>query len=335
MKLADLGEFGFIRRFAGPFQTHLPSGVTGIGDDCAIIPWTADTCQLVTTDMLVEDVHFLRQRTPPQALGEKSLAVNLSDIAAMGGKPTHAFLSIGIPAAVEVEWLDAFFTGLRTLAEHEQVSLLGGDTTSSPGPLIVNIAVLGLIPSKQIKRRSAARPGDSVCVTGELGDAGGGLRVLLDALTMGEDERYLLDRQHRPQAHVQEGQWLGEQPAVHAMLDISDGIDADIRHIMEQSACGAIIDLARLPRSPALLNAAQRHQWDCEQLAATSGEDYCLLLTVAPDQLRAVQAAFQARFARPLTTIGTITDQAMQLLYTRNDQPVQLQQHGFEHFADA
>lgn len=334
MKLTDIGEFGFIQRFAGAFQSRLPNGVTGIGDDCAIIPWTAETSQLVTTDMLVEDVHFLRHKTRPEALGEKSLAVNLSDIAAMGGRPCHAFLSIGIPAAVEVEWLDAFFVGLRALAEREQVTLLGGDTTASTGPLIINIAVLGLIASAQIKHRSAARPGDAICVTGDLGDAGGGLRVLLDNLTMDEAELYLLDRQHRPRAHVQEGQWLGEQAAVHAMLDVSDGIDADIRHIMEQSDCGAIIELDRLPRSPALRNAAQRHHWDTEQLAATSGEDYCLLLTVAPEALTDVQAAFMAQFARPLTPIGTITAQARQLVYTRNGQPVPFHHHGYTHFTD-
>ena len=140
MKLSEIGEFGLIGRFAPQFLEHLPAGVVGIGDDAAIIERPGEDALLVTIDTLVEEIHFLKEKIAPRDLGEKSLAVNLSDIAAMGGTPTSAFLALGLPQTTPVEWIDEFFAGLRDLGSAEGVVLLGGDTTRSPGPIIVTIS---------------------------------------------------------------------------------------------------------------------------------------------------------------------------------------------------
>ena len=332
MKLSDIGEFGFIRRFSPAFLRDLPPGVTGIGDDCAVLPWTKDRLLLVTTDLLVEDVHFLKARIGARDLGHKSLAVNLSDIAAMGGKPLSAFLSIGLPRDMDVPWLDEFFRGFGNLANAAQVRLLGGDTTGSPGPLVINVALLGEARRGRIKYRSGARAGDAICVTGKLGDSGGGLRALLEERPPGRDERFLIRSHNRPRAHLEEGAWLAARAGVTAMMDVSDGIDSDLRRIMERSRCGAAVDVKNLPVSGALRRAAKKYGWDPIELAAAGGEDYCLLIAVLPDRIAEISAAFARKFRRPLFRIGTIAPPESGLTYFLNGRPAALTRRGFDHF---
>jgi thiamine-monophosphate kinase len=269
VKLSELGEFGLIDRFSRRFLQKLPAGVVGIGDDCAVIPQNEQTSLLVTTDALVENIHFLRSAIRPEDLGYKALAVNLSDIAAMGGTPSHIFLSLAIPKECEVEWLDQFFEGFYGLAQSESVTVLGGDTTQSPGPFVINVTLLGTARTEFVKFRSTAQVGDWVCVTGYLGDSSGGLRSLLEDRPADEDIRRLREAHHRPRPHLAEGKWLASQSGVHAMMDISDGIDSDLRRIMEQSNQGVRIDLEKLPRSPSLKNASALYQWNDVELAAT------------------------------------------------------------------
>lgn len=331
--LPEIGEFGLIRRIAAAFARALPAGAIGIGDDCAVLPWRRSSRLLVTTDLLVEDVHFLRSRISARDLGYKSLAVNLSDIAAMGGRPLAAFLSLGLPSGSELGWIDAFFAGLRSLSRSARVPLLGGDTTGTSGPLVVNLAVLGRAHPSRIKLRSGARPGDVVCVTGKLGDSGGGLRVLLEQRSLGQDEACLVRRHHRPRPHLAEGEWLGRRAAVTAMMDVSDGIASDLRRIMERSVCGAEVDLARLPTSAALRRAAVRHGWDLAEIAAAGGEDYCLLAAVREREFGRIASAFRRAFGRPLAPLGRITARAGDLRWLRNGRPVRFERPGFDHFA--
>lgn len=332
MKITELGEFGLIRRFSPPFLHHLPKRIVGIGDDCAIVPWEKQAALLVTTDMLVENVHFLRAKIPPQDLGYKALAVNLSDIAAMGGVPEYAFLSMAIPSGIEVQWLDEFFRGLRELAEKENVRLLGGDTTGAPVHLVINVAVSGIVHPDRAKFRSTARPSDVICVTGYVGDSGGGLRILLEDRALLDDEMYLVRQHHRPRPHLAEGAWLAAQEGVHAMMDISDGIDSDIRRIMESSECGADIHLERLPTSGPLQRSSEKYQWNLEELAAAGGEDYCLLATVKAKQFPRIAGQFERRFGRPLVDVGAITGREMGLRYFRQKKHVRLRGRGFDHF---
>lgn len=342
MKMPEIGEFGLIARFAPRFASDLPAGMVGIGDDCAVLPRPGQRSLLVTTDMLVEDVHFLRRRIPPRDLGWKSLAVNLSDIAAMGGDAESAYLALAIPRDTEVEWLDAFFDGLQELGEREGVRLLGGDTTSSPERLVINLTVLGSAPPERLRYRSGARQGDALCVTGDLGDSGGGLRLLL-AEEAGEaggrlepglaaDAARLLAAHHRPRPHLREGAWLAGRPEVGAMMDVSDGIDSDLRRIMERSGCGTVVELERLPLSGPLRRVAAARGWDPLELAACAGEDYCLLLTADPAGLEALARDFAAAFGRPLAAIGRVEGAPGRLSYLRDGRPAAFARRGFDHF---
>jgi thiamine-monophosphate kinase len=332
VKLSDLGEFGFIARLARPFLSGLPRGVKGIGDDCAVLPWTKKEHLLVTTDMLVEDRHFLRSGISARDLGYKSLAVSLSDIAAMGGRPRWAFLSMGIPSGIELAWLDGFFRGWREAAKPSGAILLGGDTTKSPDRLVVNVVVLGTVRPGREKFRSAARPGDIVAVTGNLGDSGAGLNVLLNGGPRDRDERRLLRAHNRPLPHLKEGEWLASRSGVQAMMDVSDGLDSDIRRIMGQSNVGADIELDRLPISPTLVRVARRRDWNSVESAAVGGEDYCLLLTVDPSRFKSLAALFARRFGRPLSAVGMIRPRSRGLRYFSNGRAARLEGCGFDHF---
>ena len=332
MKLSDLGEFGLIEQFSGQFLKDLQPGTVGIGDDAAVIPQDEENSLLVTTDMLIEDTHFLRSAIPSADLGHKALAVNLSDISGMGGKPAYVFLSLGLPPDIDVAWVDQFFAGLRALAEQNAVRLLGGDTTKSLAGIVVNITALGMVANRHIKLRAAARPGDVVCVTGPLGDSGAGLRLLLEQKARDADAEILIGRHHRPAPHVQEGQWLGARTDVHAMMDVSDGIDSDLKRIIEKSGCGMDIDLERLPLSDELKNICNVYQWDARELAVAGGEDYCLLLTVSPGEFAALAADFSKAFHRPLTAIGEVTANAGSLRWLAQGRPHNFGNEGWDHF---
>lgn len=328
MKINEIGEFGLIGRIAAGFRGLVPTGWEGIGDDCAVIPRGEGSSLLVTTDLLVERVHFLRDRISAYELGAKSLAVNLSDVAAMGGRPAATFLSIGLPPETGVEWCDAFFEGYRSFG----VPLLGGDTTSSPEGIVVNITVLGVAKNECVKRRSAARPGDRIAVTGTLGDSAAGLRAILDHLPATPDTDELVKRHHQPRPHLKEGEWLGRQGGVHAMMDVSDGVASDLLHILRASTVGAAIDLHRLPLSPLLSRAAARYGWDARELALTGGEDYVLLLTVAPEEAEELQHRFEAEFGRPLHWIGECTAGKPEIAYRDANGVHTNAYRGFNHF---
>lgn len=335
LKLSAVGEFGFIDRLARSFNQHLPEGVTGIGDDCAVLPWRGDQKLLVTTDLLLDRVHFLKEKIAPRDLGYKALAVNLSDLAAMGGKPLWAFLSIALPAETELAWADQFISGWKSLSDKTQVKLLGGDTTRTTGAVVINVAVLGKARRKYIKYRSGARPGDLVAVTGELGSSEGGLRLLLnkELRDIGSpDERSLLRRHFHPRPQLQEGFFLAHQPEVGAMMDVSDGLDSDLRRIMGRSGTGAEVYLEKLPVSPALKRCSQQYGWSLEEVAAAGGEDYCLLITVRPEGYSHLDRRYRQKFGRSLYPVGRITREKGKLIFLEAGQPVVLQKSGFDHF---
>lgn len=314
----ELGEFALIDYIKTQFK--VPEGVLGIGDDCAVIPQKKGLETLVSTDMLMDGVHFLISDVDPYSLGWKSAAVNISDIAGMGGKPVASFLSFALPKKLSDSFLKEFMRGYKELSDRFDCPLLGGDTTSSLDRLCISVTVLGESECGRSCKRSAACIGDLICTTGFIGDSAAGLKVILDGIGRGDLENHLVGRHYRPMPQVEAGLKLASVPGVHAMMDISDGVGSDIRHILEESGVGAEIDVNALPLSESLKEACAKYGWDAADLALNGGEDYELLFTVTEE-------AFAAGLPVTCHPIGRIVSgNGVRWLGASEDY------HGFRHF---
>lgn len=287
-----------------------PEGYLGIGDDCAAFPKAEGGYFLVSTDSLVEGTHFIGEKISPEDLGYKLVMVNLSDIAAMGGRPHSVYISLALPPLYP--HVERFFSGVHEALRETGALLLGGDVVRSPGPLFLNISALG--EAEMIKTRSGGVPGDLLCVTDTLGDSAGGLRQLERG-----DGVSLIPKQNRPKAHLKEGQLLAQLKEVHALMDISDGLHIDTKRLAKASGCGAVIDLNRIPLSQELKDYAGSQALS---LAAGGGEDYCLLAAIDP----------QADLPSFVYPVGTLTEKVGALDYVRSGKPVEITLHPFEHF---
>lgn len=339
MRLSEFGERRLIHRIRDASGSAAPGVAVGIGDDCAVLELPDSARLLATTDFLLEDIHFRRRYAKPADIGWKALARNLSDIAAMGGTPRFALVALSCPAETEVEEIDAFYEGLRLAAGPHGVVIVGGDTSSSPDGWIVNVTLLGEL-TRAPRLRSGARPGDLIAVTGTLGESAAGL-ALLDATTGGLPPERLdksvadsLRRAHlRPVARVAEGRWLGASPSVHAMIDLSDGLAADLRQITGASGVGARVFLDRLPISPAVRSVAAALGRDPTELAVTGGEDYELLLTVDGKGIERLAAELQAATGTPLTTVGEVVAAPADVQFVNARGEAAHPGSGFEHFS--
>jgi thiamine-monophosphate kinase len=309
MGLRDIGEFGFIQRIRHGCQIRPERVVRGIGDDAAAFRTDGSCLSLVTTDLLIERIHFLRDTLSGRDLGFKSLAVNLSDIAAMGGCAREAFVGIAIPEDCELGYLDDIFQGMKDLAARYAVNILGGDTTASAQDLIISITVYGEVPEAELLTRDAARPGDVIFVTGCLGASRAGLHLILDRTPLDSPELEALRAAHlHPEPHLSEGRLLASIGGVHAAIDVSDGLSSDLGHILEQSGVGARIRAEALPISENLHRYCHRFEKSPLEFALTGGEDYVLMVTAAPERASTIRRAFHSAFDRPLYAIGEITD---------------------------
>lgn len=316
-------EFDLIARF---FTRPAPNAVLGVGDDAALLLPTPGTELVVSSDMLVAGRHFFTH-ADPRLLGHKALAVNLSDLAAMGAVPRWATLSLALPA-VDESWLSDFSQGFFELAARFGVSLVGGDTTR--GPLNVCITVLGEVPAGRALRRSGARAGDDIWVSGELGAAALGLRYLLGqaALDAG-DAALCLDRLHRPEPRVVFGDMLA--CVAHAAIDISDGLLADLGHILARSGVGAVVEFERLPAHPVV--SSRLADALARRCLLAGGDDYELCFTAPPDRARAIQAVAQSAGVAA-TRIGRITAEPGLRLRDGAGQDMEIGERGFDHFAE-
>ena len=327
MNLKEIGEFGFIDRIAAR-STSGGGVVLGIGDDAAVVTADPSAQTLITTDMLVEGVHFDLSFTGPFELGRKSLAVNLSDIAAMGGKPRFALLSLAIPPDLTLEFLDAFMNGFISRGERYGVALIGGDTCASRTGFVISVTLLGEQQHDRIVRRSGARPGDLVYVTGTLGDAALGLELL----RQGEREGAAVNRHRDPLPRTEAGLVLAESRLASAMIDVSDGLLADLGHILDQSGVGATLFLDRLPLSPEYLEKAGRVTNDPLAFPLSGGEDYELLFTV-PVNREAELPGISGALGVPITAIGEISDLPGLTIISPDGSPYTTSVRGFDHFA--
>jgi thiamine-monophosphate kinase len=332
MKLKEIGEFGFIDRFSPLFRPLIPAGTTGIGDDCAIIPVNDKEDIVITTDLLVENTHFLKKNITPLQLGYKSLAVNLSDIAAMGGTPVGSFLSLAIPSSTEVEYLDVFMEGYHELSEKFGVPLLGGDTTKSPEFLTVSVCVIGKCLKGEAKLRSTAKEGDMICVTGFLGDSAGGLQLILEGRGIAGSAGYLLEKHYMPVPRIGEGRLLASLEGVNSLMDISDGLASDLLQILKASGKRAVVEMDKVPMSPELLQTAGEFGWDSLELALTGGEDYELLCTVSPKNFNMVKESIFRNFKRQLFHVGSIFEGSPAIEWTSGNQVINMDKKGFDHF---
>jgi thiamine-monophosphate kinase len=334
MKVSELGEFGLIDLLADMVNTALDKKssawqklILGIGDDAAA--WQGDTSiQLATVDSLVQDVDFTLEIASWEELGWKALAVNLSDIAAMGGLPRYALISLALPGNTEVDNIISLYRGMIELARQFDVALVGGDM-SSASIVVINITVIGSTGSKAktILTRSAARPGEKVAVTGYLGAAAAGLEVLTKHLSLEPDSADSLKKAFlKPYPRIAEGQKLVEY-GVKAAIDVSDGLVADLRHICQMSKVGARIEVDRIPIHPAV----RTHFGDkALELALSRGEDFELLFTASDDIINRVKEAVSC----PISIIGEITTGKTGeiILVDSKGNPIDLPKAGWEHF---
>ncbi len=333
MNLRDIGEFGFIKRISRGCLIRPQNVIKAIGDDAAAFIPAPGQVILVTTDLLVERIHFLRDATSGFNLGHKALSVNLSDIAAMGGIAREAFISIAVPDNCPIEYLEDLYNGIKRLAAEFDVNLLGGDTTRSKADLIINISVVGYAFEKEILYRNTAQHGDIICTTGFLGDSRAGFHLIINDIKADSNElKALLDAHVIPKPYLREGKFFALQDGVHAAIDVSDGLSSDIGHIAEESDVGIRLYSEKIPVSNNLIKFCARFNFDPVEYALAGGEDYTLLCTVSPDKADHVAANYLKRFRNPLYQIGEITDSGKMELILSNGQIRFFTPSGWDHF---
>jgi thiamine-monophosphate kinase len=334
-------EFDFISRVRKRAAGRGPvSGLlTGIGDDAAVIRQVAGRNTVITTDLLVEDIDFHRDTTTAQMLGHKALAVSLSDIAAMGGHPQSALLSLGIPNDIwNSDFLDEFYEGFFPLADRYDVRLVGGDISRTPEKIVIDSVVLGECKDGEAVLRRGARLGDHIFVTGSLGGSAAGLRLLERGARVqhrdvtdpdSQSVKQLLLRHLRPDPRVGWGLVLGEERLATAMIDISDGLSSDLHHLCAESEVGALIDAARIPIDPLVAELCGRRALDPLLLALHGGEDFELLFTVPTDKVAGLPKTVDGI---SISQIGEITNESGKVCVAEKDRVWELKPGGFDHF---
>lgn len=308
-------EFEFIRNIKEKY------GLKRLGDDCAVLPKNSQTDLVVTADMLVEDIDFRLTWTMPELLGAKALAVSLSDIAAMGATPKWAMLSIAVPKQIwNTGFVDKFYEGWTTLAKHHEVELVGGDVSRAPDKIVIDSITAGEVPKGKAILRSGAAPGDSIFVTGALGGAAAGLILLESGVRYakaGKKRRQLIARQLRPTPRIEAGKYLVKRDLATAMIDISDGLGADLHHLCDASGVGARIDSEAIPYDENL-DATARD-------VRVGGEDFELLFTSPRKKISSANVP-------PITRIGQITANAGIVELVTGNVSAILPRTGYRHF---
>jgi thiamine-monophosphate kinase len=309
-------ERELIRRIRQSAGSRKRRAGQGIGDDCAVLSLPRGHEALITTDFTLEDVHFRREWHPADSVGHRCLTRGLSDIAAMGGIPISAFLSLALPADLPQKWVDGFISGLLRLAKTYKITLAGGDTAQSPAGILADIVALGSVPAGTAVLRSGARAGDWLYVTGKLGKSAAALQQLRE----GEKLDAALQKHYfYPEPRIAVGQFLRKKKLASAMIDLSDGLSTDLQHICEESGTGAAIEADALPgsRGPEGI-----------QLALHGGEDYELLFAARPKRRIPKLIA-----GIPITRIGEITSGKQMKLLRHDGKWQTLEAHGWEHFS--
>jgi thiamine-monophosphate kinase len=346
-ELTGGGEFDFIERVRrresariandrhSSLNAHHSSLLQGIGDDAAVLRPRPGFDLVVTTDLLVEGVDFRLDEgwASPRDLGHRALAVSLSDAAAMGARPRFCLLSVGVPRALwRGRFLEGFYEGVRALAGKHGVLIIGGDTSRTPGGVVIDSIVLGEVRRGRALTRGGARAGDQIFVTGALGGAAGGLKILERAsvrTSRRRAESRLLLRQRRPGPRVGWGALLSEKGLATSLIDLSDGLSSDLAHVCRESGVGARVEAASLPVDPLLARAG----FDADEalrLALDGGEDFELLFTADPRKAARLPREVEGV---PATRVGEVTKERGKVRLVRDGRAGLLEPGGFEHFA--
>lgn len=332
MELRDVGEFGLIALIDNGI--YAPDAIVqGIGDDCAVLPYDDKHYQLLSCDMLNENVHFLLDKITPYQLGYKAIAVNLSDIAAMGGWATNIVISIGLTDRVTVSWWQEFYRGVADICRRYQVNIAGGDTTKSQGGVTINVTVLGLVEKENLHLRSQAQTGDKIFVTGPLGASRAGLELIWQPQYAFAGDDILRQAHLQPEPCCQESRWLNIACGahLHALNDISDGLISECREIAAASGKGAILDEQALPILTATRQLADKCEQSATEWALSGGEDYQLVGTLDAGFAQEALQHYQTLSGKPFYIIGEIIQTSDVFLRTSEGLKV-VQAKGYAHF---
>lgn len=328
--ISDLGEFGLISKIKGWVKVGDERVVQGIGDDTAVLKYTEDKYLLFTCDVQVDGIHFLRNIINPVQLGQKSLAINVSDIASMGGRPTFALISLLLPKEMEVDYLKEFYKGLQKEANKWNINLVGGNISKIEGSFVVDISLLGEVNIENLKLRSGAKPGDLIMVTGEPGCSAAGLGLLLKGL----DSEFsgLIDKHLTPTPKLTEAQLIASFKGVTSMIDISDGFLKDLGHILEESMVGAILYENNLPISEKLVRASKLLNDDPLNFFLNGGEDYELIFTVKPGEAILIRDKVESLTGTKVSIVGKINSSKETILEKKDGVKKKLYSGGWDHF---
>ncbi|MGH2682570.1 MAG: thiamine-phosphate kinase [Actinomycetota bacterium] len=332
-----ISEDELVRAIRKVLSGEAPGVAIGIGDDAAVVD-AGRHHTILTTDMLIEGIHFDRTSASAHDVGHKALTVNVSDVAAMGGSPRFGLVSIGLPPEVETPWVIELYAGIREAAGEYGMAIVGGDTNRA-GKVVLSITVVGAVAKDGAVTRSGARPGDRLVVTGSLGAAAGGLRLaqadpheVREALAS-EWGRRLVQAHLRPVARVGEGETLSSAGAT-AMIDISDGLALDLSRVCAESGVGATLTLGEIPVADGLEDLAKALEGalDPLDLALHGGEDYELLAALPPEAVEEAAVKLAERFGTGLSVVGTVTEEGVRAI-AEDGTEGPLEPKGWDHFA--
>lgn len=334
MDLQQLGEFGLIQRIKEIVQVSAEDIIAGIGDDCAVLRTANDQTLLLSTDTLIEGVHFNLSYFTFYDLGWRAMAVNLSDIAAMGGWPSFVLVALGLPRTLQVESVEELYRGMKALTDKYQVAIIGGDTTRAPDRLYLSLAVIGQAAARQVACRSNAKVGDALFVTGTLGAACAGLKVLTAAdASLVEKFPAAVHKHLKPEPRLNEARFLVEQFSLHAMIDISDGLAAEVHHICASSRVGAVLFEQNIPLDQDTRAIAELLGETSSEYALNGGEDFELLFSARETDGQKLATLFQEKFGMACTQIGKVVEEPAGISLKRTSgQRIPLQDKGYDHF---
>jgi len=335
MRLSDIGEFGLIERIRKRLdQPDLEAhGMVGIGDDAAVMPVSGEELLVLTTDSMVEDVHFRRNWMTPYDIGWKAMVANVSDIAAVGGRPAHAVVTLAAPPDLEVEFVDALIEGMADVAAEHGIRILGGDTVGTHRGVLVGVALTGFVERESLLRRSGAKRGHALMVTGALGASGTGLRLLEGGLNHLSRYAEAVQAHRRPNPRLKAARALAATHAATACIDLSDGLAGDAQRLAEASGVGVRIALDRVPVAE-VCQAACTRDLECDPLevALNGGEDYELLFTVPKSAADKVAERLAQAANLEATVIGEITARARGVVGVQADGTEVPLAGGYHHF---